>query len=270
MRRRRPRPYAGRHALVTGGSDGIGLAVARGLVARGAGVTLVARRPHRLEEAAASLAAGGTVRTLPLDVADEAAVAGVIATELAEQPADLLVNCAGIANPAEFLDADPADLRAHMDVNYFGAVWMTRAVVPHFLARGGGHVVNVGSTAGLIGVYGYAAYTPPKAALYGLSEVLRAELAPRGIDVTIVLPGTTRTKMLDHELAVAPAETRRIIMSAQVQDPEDVATALLDGVARRRFEIVPGIEGSVSLRAYRAVPAIGRAYLDWESRRARA
>lgn len=266
MRRRRARTFAGRHAVITGGSEGIGLTVARRLVAAGAAVTLVARRPDRLEEAAREV---GGARTLSLDVSDEAAVAAALPPLLAEHPVDLLINSAGIAHPAEFLDADPAGLRAQMDVNYFGAVWMTRAVMPHFLERGHGHVVNVGSTAGLIGIHGYAGYTPPKAALYGLSEVLRAELAHRGVAVTIVLPGSTRTGMFERELEVAPAETRRLLLDTQVLDVEDVADALLKGVARRRFEVIPGLEGRLSLRAYRAAPALGRAYLDRGARRAR-
>lgn len=271
MRRRAPRSWSGRHAIVTGGSEGIGLAVARKLVAAGCGVTLVARRAERLEEVAAELRGGGggaAVRTLALDIGEEVAVALKVPAELEEQPADVLINCAGIANPGLFLDADAADLRAQMDVNYFGAVWMTRAVLPHLLARGDGHVVIVGSTAGLIGVYGYTGYTPPKAALYGLAEVLRAELMNTKIGVTVVLPGTTRTKMLEHELEVAPEITKKIIMSAQIQEADEVAEALLDGVARGRFEVIPGLQGRASLRAYRALPGIGRAFLDWEMRRA--
>jgi 3-dehydrosphinganine reductase len=263
--------YAGRHVLVTGGSTGIGLATARRLVDLGAGVTLVARRAEPLAAAAEELSrrrTGANVRTLPLDVSDEAAVAAAMPRELAAQPLDVLVNGAGIATPARFVEADPADLRAHMDVIYFGAVWMTRAVVPHFLERGTGHLVNIGSTASLIGVYGYAGYTPPKFALFGLSEVLRAELAPRGIRVTIVMPSSTRTGMLERELEIAPPETRRILESTRVLSPEQVAEALLKGVAKGRFEVIPGIDVSLSTRAYRLMPRIGRAVLDFEARRA--
>lgn len=263
--------FAGRHVLVTGGSMGIGLATARRLVELGAGVTLAARRAEPLAEAAEGLrrrSPGARVRTLALDVSDEAAVSDAMERELAEQPLDVLVNSAGIAVPAEFLDADPADLREHMDANYFGTVWTTRAAVPHFLERGGGHVVIVGSTASVIGVYGYAAYTPPKFALYGLAEVLRAELAPRGVGVTIVLPSSTRTAMLERELETAPPQTRRIIESTRILDPDKVAEALLRGVARGRFEVIPGIDIRLSTWGYRLLPRVGRAVLDREARRA--
>jgi 3-dehydrosphinganine reductase len=268
----RPRQhFAGKHVLVSGASSGIGLATARSLVELGAGVTLVARRPGPLEEAADDLRRrGARVRTLALDVSDAAAVAEALPRELAEQPLDVLINGAGIAKPAEFVDADPADLRAQMNTNYFGAVWMTRAVVPHLLERGGGQLVNIGSTASVIGIYGYGGYTPPKFALYGLSEVLRAELGPRGIRVTIVMPSSTRTPMLAAELETAPPPTRRIIESTRVLTPEAVAATMLRGVARGRFEVIPGLDVSLSTRAYRLFPRAGRALLDFEARRGSA
>jgi 3-dehydrosphinganine reductase len=263
--------YSGTHALVTGGSAGIGLAIARRLVELGAGVTLVARDADRLAGAAAELeAAGGAVRTLALDIADEGAVAQIVPRELEKQPADLLVNCAGISSVAEFVDLEPADLRAQMDVNYFGAVWMTRATVPHMLERGDGHVLNVGSTASLVGIHGYAGYTPPKFALYGLSEVLRAELEPRGVGVSIVLPTSTRTSMLDAELEEAPPETRAILEATRILEPEKVAEEALRGVARGRFAIVPGANNRIEMFAYRLAPRIGRAVLDRQARRGRS
>jgi 3-dehydrosphinganine reductase len=262
--------YAAKHALITGGSAGIGLELARRLVDLDAAVTLVARGEGPLADAAAKLTEhrpNAQVATLPLDVADETAVGELVPGEIDERPLDILINCAGIAKPSEFVAAESSDLRAQMEINYFGALWMTRAVVPHFLERGAGQLVNMGSTASLIGVYGYAAYCPPKFALYGLSEVLRAELAPRGIGVSIVLPGSTRTRMLERELAEAPPPTRRILTSNKVLSTEAVADAALRGVARGRFEIIPGLDNRLSTRAYRAAPAIGRAILDREVRR---
>ncbi|HEX8066438.1 MAG TPA: SDR family oxidoreductase [Thermoleophilaceae bacterium] len=264
--------YAGTHALVTGGSGGIGLALARRLVDLGAGVTLVARSAEglaRAEDELRRVRSGAEVRTISLDVSDEEVVADVFPRELGGRPVDLLVNCAGVSSVATFLEAEPAGLRDEMDVNYFGAVWVTRAIVPGMLDRGRGHVLNVGSTASLIGIWGYSAYTPPKFALYGLSEVLRAELRPRGVGVSIVLPTSTRTPMLDRELAEAPPETRRILLSTRVLEPDRVAEAALRGAARGRFEIVPGPDVRLSIWAYRTFPRVGRALLDREARRAR-
>ena len=250
---------------------GIGLATARRLVDLGAGVTLVARGPERLAAAVDELSRRrpqASVRALAVDVSDQAAVAEAVPRELSEQAVDVLVNGAGIARPVEFVKADPQDLREHMDVNYFGAVWMSRNVLPHFLERGSGHLVNIGSTASLIGIYGYAGYAPPKFALYGLSEVLRAEVGPRGIGVTIVMPSNTRTAMLEAELETAPPVTRKILESQRTLSPEKVADALLRAVAKGRFEVIPGLDIRLSTRAYRLFPRVGRAVLDLEARRA--
>jgi 3-dehydrosphinganine reductase len=264
---RRPdlrRRFGGTHAVVTGGSGGIGLGIARRLVALGGSVTLVARDEERLARAAADVGEG--TRTLALDIADEGAVAERLPAELAEAPADLVVNCAGISTVGEFMDLDGATLRREMDINYFGAVWVTRAALPHFLERGRGHIVNVGSTASLIGIHGYGAYAPAKFALFGLSEVLRAELTPKGIGVTIVLPTSTRTAMLEHELEVAPPETKRVITAERILEPDEVAEAALRGVAAGRFEVTPGRDVALQTRAYRVAPGIGRRLVDRRTR----
>jgi 3-dehydrosphinganine reductase len=267
MSRLRPdlrRRFGGTHALVTGGSAGIGLAIARRLVALGGSVTLVARDEERLAGAAAGL--GESARTLALDISDASAVAAAVPAELAERPAELVVNCAGISTVGDFADLGDEALRREMDVNYFGAVWVTRAVLPHFLERGRGHVLNVGSTASVIGIHGYGAYAPPKFALYGLSEVLRAELAPKGIGVTIVLPTSTRTGMLERELEEAPPETRRVITAERILEPEEVAETALRAVASGRFEAIPGRDVTLQTRAYRIVPGIGRRVVDRKAR----
>jgi 3-dehydrosphinganine reductase len=262
--------FAGKHALISGGSAGIGAAVARSLAARGAGVTLIARREDVLARAAAEIAAeyaDARVRTLSLDVTDERAVAAAIAREVTTRPVDLLVNSAGIVHAGRFLETEPERFRALMETNYFGTLWMVRAIVPHFRERARGHVVNVASVAALEGVYGYSAYCGSKFAVYGLSQALRAELRPAGIGVSVVLPPNTDTPMLEAERALIPPELRPVYESFRVLSATQVAEALVQGVERGRFEILPGIDNRLTARLHRLSPAPLRAYLDWRVRR---
>jgi 3-dehydrosphinganine reductase len=261
------------HALITGGSMGIGLAAARQLVRQGAGVTLAARRRGPLEQAAQGLSrehAGARVRILELDVSDQEAVERRVRAEIAEQPSDLVLNCAGIAHAGRFLESAPQDFRAQVDTNYLGTVWVLRAVLPPMIERGSGHVVNVGSIAAIEGVYGYSAYSPSKFAVSGLSQVLRAELRPHGVKVSILQPPNTDTAQLEAERASAPAEMRRINETSRVMSPDAVAESLLRGVARGRFEIIPGLDSRAMARFHRLSPVPLRAYFDWHVRRALA
>ena len=262
--------FAGRHALITGGSTGIGAAVARSLAARGADVTLIARREDVLARTAVEISAehaDARVRTLPLDVTNERAVADAVAREVSTSPVDLLVNSAGIVHAGRLLETDPERFRALMETNYFGTLWMVRAMVPHLRERGHGHVVNVASVAALEGVYGYSAYCASKFAVYGLSQALRAELRPAGIGVSVVLPPNTDTPMLEAERALIPPELRPVYESFRVLSASQVAEALVHGVERGRFEIVPGIDNWLTARLHRFSPVPLRAYLDWRVRR---
>jgi 3-dehydrosphinganine reductase len=262
--------FAGKNALITGGSSGIGAAVAQRLVGLGADVILIARGEARLAEAAARITAergDAMVRTLALDITDERAVGKIIPRLLTEHRADLLVNGAGAGHAQRFLETEPARFRAVMEVNYFGTLWMARAVVPHLLERGRGHLVNVASIASLEGVYGYSAYSPSKFAVHGLSQVLRAELKPRGILVSVVLPPNTDTPMLKAELAQMPPEMRPIWESSRVVSATRVAEDLLRGVARGRFEIIPGLDNRLTARLHRLSQTPLRAYFDRRVRR---
>jgi 3-dehydrosphinganine reductase len=268
--RRVSKCFAGQHALITGGSTGIGFATARRLVELGAGVTLVARREEVLHDAAAELtrlADRQRVRTLALDVTDEAAVGREIPDELGAQSIDLLVNCAGVAHAARFMETDASEFRRQMDVNYFGTLAMARAVIPHFLSRGTGYLVNVGSLASLEGVYGYSAYAPSKFAVHGLSQVLRAELRVHGIGVSVLQPPNTQTAQLEAEEAMAPPETLRISRTTRALSADRVARALVRGVAHGRFEIIPGLDSRLTARLHRMTPTPLRAYFDWQVRR---
>jgi 3-dehydrosphinganine reductase len=240
---RKPPPVAFRlaHAVVTGGSSGIGLATAHRLAERGATVSLVARGGERLETAAESLrACGAEVYTQAADVADQAAlVAALDKLVAAGGPCDVLVTSAGLARPGRFLELPDDVFRQMVEVDYFGTLYALRAVVPGMVERGRGSVVAVSSAAGLLGIYGYSAYGPAKFAVRGLMESLRAELRPHGVHVGVVYPPDVDTPQLAEENVWKPAETRAISGTVRPLSADTVARAIVDGIDRRRFTICP-------------------------------
>lgn len=264
------RHFRGRSALITGGSEGIGLAIARRLSCAGAAVTLVARDPKKLAAASRAIAAevpGSDCAILPLDVADRDAVAGAIPGIVDARGVDLLVNNAGVSRPGYFWDLPPAEFARIMAVNFDGVVAVTRAALPGLLARRG-HVVNVGSVSSVVATLGHSAYCGSKFALYGFSDVLRAELRGRGVRVSIVLPPETETKMLDDERPHLPPGAALLQASAGRLTADAVAVATLRGIARGDFEIVPGLLARATVVASRLAPGLVRAYSDWVVARA--
>ena len=236
--------FAGCHAIVTGGSSGIGRAVASRLAARGATVSLIARRPDLLGEAAAGIAAsGGRANVAAVDVSDRDAVTSSIeALVAAHGPCDVLVTAAGIVEPGYFTRLSDDVFRDTMAIDYFGTLWPIRAVVPSMVERRRGSIVGVSSAAGLIGVFGYGAYTPAKFAVRGLLEVLRCELAPYGVHVGCACPPDTDTPQLAYEKTVAPAETRAIAGTIKPLPADRVAANIVRGIEKRQFLIAPDMQ----------------------------
>jgi 3-dehydrosphinganine reductase len=270
MRRSVKHRCCGKHALITGGSEGIGLAIARRLVMYGAGVTLVARSMDKLARAHEMLTgevSGSHVRLLALDVSDESAVNRALRTELSQQPIDYLFNNAGVSRPGEFWNISREDFQRQIDVNFLGALNVTRVALSTLLNSGDPHIVNVASLAGVITVYGQSAYCSSKFALYGLTDVLRAELRPLGIKVTIVLPPETDTAMLDAERPFMPKAAERLQAAAGRLSADQVAVAVLSGMAGSAFEIVPGTLAQLTRLFGRLTPSWVRAYSDWVVRR---
>ncbi|HTO41165.1 MAG TPA: SDR family oxidoreductase [Rhizomicrobium sp.] len=242
------------HAAVTGGSSGIGLALAKLLAAKGWNVTILARDRARLDSAAALLTAARKtpnqrIIASAVDVADPAALNAAVEHAVAELgPPDLAVASAGIVIPETFTKLTPDAFRRTMEVNYFGTVDFVRACLPSMRANGKGKIVLVSSGAGLIGLYGYSAYAPSKFAVRGFGEALRSELKPEGIAVSVVFPPDTDTPQLREELRVRPAITSKIAGGAKVKTAEEIAHAILAGIDRGRFIIAPGFEMAMLAR----------------------
>jgi 3-dehydrosphinganine reductase len=272
-----PQAFRGKRALVTGGSSGIGRAIALSLVRAGARVAILARHPGPLEAVLAELDAalprsGAKERcaAIQCDVADAAQCAAAVARAVDELGGlDLVVNNAGIAHAARFEDTGLDVFRRVLEVNFLGTVHVTRAALPTLRAQGHGHVANVSSLAGLIAVYGYSAYAPSKFAVTAFSEVLRQELRPHGIGVSVCFPPDTDTPQLAAENRSKPPETRALAGNAALLSPEEVADAVLDGVARGRFWIIPGRSARLVAWASRIAPGLARAVVDREIRRIR-
>jgi len=258
--------FRDRRALVTGGSSGIGRAIALALARAGAHVAIVARREAPLRETIEALRAAAPraeqrFAAIAADVADpEQAARAVAACAEALGGLDLVVNNAGVARALRFEDTPPAEFQRLLDVNFLGAVHVTRAALPHLSA--GARIANVSSLAGALAIYGYAAYAPSKFALTAFSEVLRQELRPRGIAVSVLLPPDTDTPQLAEENREKPPETRALAGNVPVLAPEAVAGALLDGLARGRATIVPGWRARATLWAARHFPGLARRVID--------
>jgi 3-dehydrosphinganine reductase len=225
--------FKGRLALITGGSSGMGLALAKLLVLEGARVWLVARRKDVLEEAQKTLLSLSSDRRAEMfsaDVTDwnqvQAAVNHVI--HEAGVP-DLLINVAGASHPGYVQETALSTFHEMMNLNFFGMVHMVQALLPGMIARGSGYIVNFSSVAGFMAPFGYSAYVPSKYALRGYSDSLRLELKPLGIRVSVVFPPDTDTPGMENENKTKPFETREAF-SSKLVSPEEVAKQTLRGM----------------------------------------
>ena len=258
--------------VITGGSSGLGKLLAERLLAEGARVALVARDPDKLARTRDELVAVDAARADRIvlhacDVTNADAVTLAFAQIAAEiGPPSWLINSAGVLKEGRFEDLPIEAFRNLVEINLFGTVHCIKSVLPYMQRAGQGRIVNVGSMASLLGVYGYSAYCTSKHALAGLSSSLRAELKPLNIHVHLVCPPEFDSPMVDELNTYRSAENRAVVQTIPTMRAQDVADAVFTGVRKGQYEIIPGAPARIVRLSDRLFPGLSR----WASDRSLA
>jgi 3-hydroxy acid dehydrogenase / malonic semialdehyde reductase len=225
-----------RVVFITGASSGIGAACARGFAGEGARLLLAARRVDRLEARTAELRQAGAaaVHNFQLDVQDRAAVDAAIAGLPEEWRAiDVLVNNAGLSRGLDRLwEGKPEDWEEMIDTNVKGMLWVTRAVVPGMVARGRGHVVNLGSTAQDLAYPGGAVYCGTKAAVKLINDGLRQDLMGTPVRVSDIGAGMVETEFSAVRFRGDKERAGKVYQNITPLEPDDVADAIVWATTR--------------------------------------
>ncbi len=229
---------------ITGGSSGIGLALAKHLSLQGADIVLFARGREGLEKAVEAVAKTSPHHNKILPVTMDISSNKSVQTALSEAAnkvgmPDLVINSAGVGKGDYFENISTESFETLIRTNVFGSWYLAKAAIP-LLEETGGHLVLMSSLAGLIGMYGYSAYGTSKFAVMGMAESLRNELRLRGITVSVVCPPEVTTPLVDEERKTIPPEALAVKKLAGILNADKAARSILRGIRKKRFLIMPG------------------------------
>jgi 3-dehydrosphinganine reductase len=258
--------------VITGGSSGLGKALAQRFVKSGANLALIARDKNKLvgvkEELSSICSAGQRIEIFPCDVSDYAATEKALNTvaDTFGMP-DILINSAGILREGYFEKLPLSTFRETMDINYFGVLNCIKAIIPIFRKKGQGRIVNISSLGGKIGTFGYAAYCSSKFAIVGLTDVLRAELKPMHIKFHLVCPGEFESPMVDDLNTYRTTENRVVTQTVPVLSLDVVADEVIRGIQKNRYLIIPGFIARFLEMTSRWFPSISRVIIDFQINR---
>lgn len=272
---------AGTHVVISGGSKGIGRALAKRYAELGSHVTIIARNKSDLDNAKKEIeqyrrvAYIQQIRAVSLDLTkivlpqNTASNVSNQQQELVEHilgehdRCDILINCCGSSIPSRFEDISQQQFHFMMDVNYYSAVNLTMLLLPIMKARslashnsnsrqttnGGGHIVFVSSICGLLSFFGFSAYSASKFALVGLAEALHMELKPFDIGVTVSFPPDTDTPGYEAENLIKPSLTSKMSETGNVYSPDQVAHSLVNDIKAKKFCSTVGLENHLVVMA---------------------
>lgn len=249
--------FTDKAVIVTGASTGIGRETALAFAAAGARVVAAARNAAQLQELA-----GERILAVPTDITRDDDVKRLVETTLERfGRVDILVNNAGFGIRATVENTAFEDAHRLMEVNFFGVLRCTQAVLPHMKKQGRGQIVNVGSVLSLLATPRNSIYCASKFAVRALSDSLRIELRGTGIDVILIMPGYTDTPFFENQVRYGGPVR---IGPMKGVHPRTVARAILRACARRKREIVLTIPGKFGAFLKRWCPR----FLDWTLTRA--
>ena len=233
----------GKNVVITGGSYGIGLEIARAFLKEGANVFTIARNKEKLdasvEDIKKDVRGSRTVKGYQGDVGDWAVISQTI-EQIANDNGgiDVVVNNAGIYIPDYFEDQDVEVFERTDRTNYLGSVFTTKAALAHLLKHKKSAVVFVSSTVGVTGIFGYSSYGPTKAAVISLAEAVSRELRSKGLEVSVLYPPDTETPGHAVELETRPVECNAISESAKTMSSAEVADAFIAAFKKGKFTIM--------------------------------
>jgi NAD(P)-dependent dehydrogenase (short-subunit alcohol dehydrogenase family) len=256
---------AGKRVVISGGSSGIGKALAIQVAKRGASVAILARDAGRLESARAEIAAAGNgkVIAVSVDVTSDASVEAGAAKVLAELGGiDVLIANQGYARCAPIWETSIDDFQAIMNTNFYGHVRLVKAFVPTFRAQQSGSICLVASMLAFMSFYGYGPYSASKHAIVGFSEALRQEMGLYNVHVNLHFPPTTETPGLTEENKTKPPVTWAIEESSRKFTSEQVAASILAGIDQNRLVNLIGVDSWFIYVAKRFAPWLVRFFID--------
>ena len=268
------KPFKEKFAIIPGGSKGMGKAIAKIFVQLGGSVCIIARGMNELKETQEECdklksEESQFIEIISCDTTDMDKLKPLM-TEIINKHKipDYLFNFVGYAYAQYIEKLSLEDFKRNMDVNYYGQLVPTLIALPYFLENKQGYITFTSSVMGFMAIMGYTTYCPSKYAVFGLAEVLRHELLPYNIKVSVLFPVDTDTPGFAEENKLKPQECKIISESGTVMTAEEVAEIFIDGILNEIFEILPG-EAAIQIKDMRENPDDMRAVLDRLYKRAR-